>query len=177
VYARDARAATSLTEGRPECRGPGGSIERTGNALTHRIDNARSGTGGQLADLVGDPNLPDDRSTAERIAQWFNTAAFQPNALGTFGNSGRNGYRGPRYQALDLGLHKTFNSKGRTKIQLRVEAFNALNNVNFELPTSSQNSGTSGRSSRRAIRGSCSWHRARRSESSTSNSQFQLPKS
>jgi hypothetical protein len=114
-------------------------------SVTSGVDNARSGTGGQLADLIGDPNLPDNRSTAEQIAQWFNTAAFQPNALGTFGNSGRNAFRGPSYRALDLGLHKTFNAKGRTKIQVRVEAFNVLNNVNFDLPTSSQNSGNFGK--------------------------------
>jgi hypothetical protein len=114
-------------------------------SVTSGVDNARSGTGGQLADVIGDPNLPDGRSTAEQIAQWFNTAAFQPNALGTFGNSGRNALRGPGYHALDLGLQKTFNAKGRTRVQFRVEAFNALNHVNFDLPTSSQNSGNFGK--------------------------------
>ena len=109
------------------------------------VDNARSGTGGQLADRVGDPGLPDNRPTAERVARWFNTAAFQPNALGTFGNSGRNSVRGPGSRALDLGLHKTFNARGRTKVQVRVEAFNALNTVNFDLPNGSQNSGNFGK--------------------------------
>ena len=114
-------------------------------SVTSGVDNARSGTGGQLADLVGDPALPADRPTAERIARWFNTAAFAPNALGTFGNTGRNALRGPRYRALDLGLHKTFNDQGRTKVQVRVEAFNVLNNVNFDLPNGSQNSGNFGK--------------------------------
>jgi hypothetical protein len=114
-------------------------------SVTSGVDNARSGTGGQLADLVGDPDLSGDRTTAEKISAWFNTAAFAPNALGTFGNSGRNAFRGPGARSLDLGLHKTFNSQGRTKVQVRVEAFNALNHTNFNLPNSSQNSGNFGK--------------------------------
>ncbi len=108
-------------------------------------DNARSGTGGQLADRVADPNLSGSRSRTEKVAQWFNTAAFTPNALGTFGNSGRNSMRGPGYRSLDFGLHKTFNAQGRVKAQVRVEAFNALNNVNLNLPNSSRNSGNFGK--------------------------------
>jgi hypothetical protein len=114
-------------------------------SVTSGADNARSGTGGQLADRVGDPNLPDGRSRAEKIAEWFNKAAFVPNALGTFGNSGRNALRGPGYRSLDLGLHKTFDTPGRARVQVRIEAFNALNNVNLDLPNSSQNSGNFGK--------------------------------
>jgi hypothetical protein len=114
-------------------------------SVTSGVDNARSGTGGQLADLVADASLPGDRTTADAINQWFNISAFVPNALGTFGNSGRNAFRGPGYQSLDLGLHKTFNAQGRAKVQLRIEAFNLLNDANFDLPTSSQNSGNFGK--------------------------------
>jgi hypothetical protein len=34
-----------------------------------------------------DPILPDDQQS---IARWFNTDAYTLNALGTFGNAGRN---------------------------------------------------------------------------------------
>lgn len=108
-------------------------------------DNARSGTGGQLAERTADPILSGSRSRTEKVAQWFNTAAFTPNALGTFGNSGRNSMRGPGHRSLDFGLHKTFNAQGRVKAQVRVEAFNALNNVNLNLPNSSRNSGNFGK--------------------------------
>jgi hypothetical protein len=113
--------------------------------MSSGVDNARTGTGGQRADLAGDPHLPDGRSTAEQIALWFNTAAFGPNAVGTFGNTGRNAFRGPGYRALDLGLHKTFDGRGTTRIQVRIEAFNVLNHVNFDLPNSSQNSANFGK--------------------------------
>jgi outer membrane receptor protein involved in Fe transport len=114
-------------------------------SVSSGVDNARSGTGGQLADLVGDPSLPADRPTAERIRQWFNTAAYVPNALGTFGNSGRNSLYGPGYAALDLGLHKTFNLGDRARLQFRAEAFNALNRANFNLPDGNRSSANFGR--------------------------------
>ena len=62
-----------------------------------------------------------------------------------FGTSRRNAFRGPGYQSLDLGLHKMFNAQGRAKVQVRIEAFNLLNNANFDLPTSSQNSANFGK--------------------------------
>jgi hypothetical protein len=116
-----------------------------GFTVASGVDNARSGTGGQRADIVGDPSLPSGRSRAEQIQQWFNTAAYTANALGTFGTSGRNLLRGPGSKTLDLGLHKTFAVAGTTKLQLRAEAFNALNTVRLGAPNTSQNSPNFGR--------------------------------
>ena len=73
------------------------------------------------------------------VNEWFDTSVFSPNALGTFGNSGRNSVRGPRYAAVDLGLQKTFPIAGSVQTQLRIEAFNVLNNVNLGLPVSAVN--------------------------------------
>lgn len=109
------------------------------------VDNARTGTGGQFADQIGDPALSSGRPTAERIAQWFNTSAFTVNALGTFGNAGRNSLRGPDYQTLDLGLMKSFNFGPRVRTQFRLEAFNALNRTNFNVPDGNRTSGNFGR--------------------------------
>jgi hypothetical protein len=109
------------------------------------VDNARSGTGNQRADLNGDPVLSSDRPTSEKILQWFNTSVYTANALGTFGNSGRNTLRGPGSRNVDLGLHKTFATGGGTRVQVRIEAFNAFNWVNLNPPNTSQNSGNFGR--------------------------------
>lgn len=114
-------------------------------SVTSGVDNARSGTGGQLADLVGDPNLPDNRTRGERVARWFNTSAYITNALGTFGNSGRNTLVGPGFASLNLGLHKNFSLRENVRLQLRAEAFNALNNVNLNLPNTTVTSSTFGR--------------------------------
>jgi hypothetical protein len=73
------------------------------------------------ADIVGDIH-----AGGGTVDEWFNTAAFAQPAFGEFGNSGRSILRGPGINNVDLGLFKNF-SFGPTTLQLRVEAFNALN--------------------------------------------------
>lgn len=109
------------------------------------VDNARSGTGGQLADINGDGTLPSNRSRGEKILKWFNTGAHTTNALGTFGNSGRNTLTGPGFSSLNIGLHKNFALWESVKLQLRGEAFNVLNNVNLNLPDVTVTSSNFGR--------------------------------
>jgi hypothetical protein len=116
-----------------------------GLSVTSGVDNARSGTGGQRADVSGDPDLPDDRTNEEKILSWFDTSVYSPNALGTFGNSGRNSLRGPGSKNVDLGLHKTFNTGGSTRLQLRIEAFNAFNWTNLNNPNTARNNANFGR--------------------------------
>jgi hypothetical protein len=108
--------------------------------VTSGVDNARTGTGGQRADLSGDPYLSGDRSRADVIQQYMNKAAFAPNPLGTFGNQGRNMFTAPGYADVDLGLHKTFRVTEQLRTQFRFESFNSFNRVNLGLPNSSQNS-------------------------------------
>jgi len=116
-----------------------------GFTVTSGVDNARTGTGGQRADISGNPDLPSDRSTADQVLRWFDTSVYSPNALGTFGNSKRNNLRGPGTKNVDLGLHKTFSAGGSIKLQVRIEAFNAFNWLNLGTPNTSQNSGNFGR--------------------------------
>jgi hypothetical protein len=115
-----------------------------GFTVTSAVDNARTGTGGQRADISGDPNLPSDRPTSEKALRWFDTLVYSPNAVGTFGNSGRNTLRGPGTKNVDLGFHKTF-AAGHTKLQVRIEAFNAFNWVNLGTPNTTQTSPNFGR--------------------------------
>ena len=46
---------------------------------------------------------------------------------------------------MDIGLHKTFVAGHNTRLQLRIEAFNAFNWVNLFNPTSNTNSANFGR--------------------------------
>jgi hypothetical protein len=78
--------------------------------------------GTNRADIVGDIH-----SGGGEITEWFNTAAFAQPALGSFGNSGRSILRGPGINNLDLGFFKNFFLPKDAVLQLRVEAFNALN--------------------------------------------------
>ncbi len=85
--------------------------------------------------IVGDPTTTAE-TKQDRIARWFNTAAFQPPALFQIGNAGRTipNLRGPNHVNLDLALHKNFQFTERIRTQLRLEAFNSLNRANFGLP-------------------------------------------
>ncbi len=107
--------------------------------VTSGVDNARTGTGNQRADLIGDPNLGGDRSRGDQIAQYLNKAAFAPNALGTYGNLGRNTFRGPGYASWDFGLFKRFALRENIGLTYRFEAFNAFNRPNLNLPNTTQN--------------------------------------
>ena len=79
------------------------------------------------------------------VAQYFDTSKFVANAIGTFGNSGKNMIRGPRYFNTDLVLLKTTNVTSTVGLQFRAEFFNIFNNVNFNAPTSTVSSPQFGR--------------------------------
>ena len=106
------------------------------------VDNARTGTGSQRADLIGDPYLSGERTRAQVIAEWLNKAAFRSGGavLGTFGNLGRNRLRGPGYASVDFGLFKRFMIRENIGAIFRFEAFNAFNRVNLQGPATAQNS-------------------------------------
>ena len=98
-------------------------------------DNSFSGVGADRADYIGgNATLPTGRSHGQLIAEYFNVAAFVPNAVGTFGNSGKNVLRGPRFFNTDLSLIKDFRITERAAVQFRSEFFNVFNNVNFNQP-------------------------------------------
>jgi hypothetical protein len=65
---------------------------------------------------------------------YFNQAAFNNNAPGTFGSSGRNLMFGPRQFNADAGITKNWTLAERTNLQFRWEAFNATNHPNFANP-------------------------------------------
>lgn len=104
-------------------------------------DRSLSGVGLDRADLIGNPFLAS-RPTVQTISQYFNTAAFGPNALGTFGSSPRNLLRNPVYFNLDMGLQRNFPIKERMRFQFRAEAFNLPNNVHFNQPGNNVSSAT-----------------------------------
>lgn len=122
---------------------------QTGAPLTINtgFDNSFSGIGNDRVDVIGDPNLPGGRLRGARISQWFNRAAFTPNAPGTFGTLGRNTQVGPGYADLDLSLFKGFPMpySDRHKVEFRAEFFNSLNRVNLGNPNTSYNSTIFGR--------------------------------
>jgi outer membrane receptor protein involved in Fe transport len=101
-------------------------------------DNSFSAIGADRADLtvpsVKNALLSTGRPHAQLTQEWFDTSAFAANAIGTFGDTGKNILRGPRYFDTDLALLKNTNVTERVSLQFRAEFYNALNNVNFGMP-------------------------------------------
>jgi Carboxypeptidase regulatory-like domain len=108
------------------------------------VDNSLSGVGSDRADYLGGRATMSNQSHAGLIQEAFNVAAFAPNAIGTFGNSGKNILRGPRFFDTDLGLLKNFAIVERSTLQFRAEFFNAFNNVNFNNPQNYLGSSSTG---------------------------------
>src|SRR5262249_26857566 len=105
-----------------------------------------SGVGRDRADYLGGiATLDTSRPHGQLIAQFFNTSAFGPNAIGTFGNSGKNILRGPRFFNTDFGATKRTSIAEGITLDFRAEFFNFFNNVNFVSPNSNQSSGQFGR--------------------------------
>ncbi len=73
-------------------------------------------------------------STAQRVAHFFNAAAFSAPAYGTVGNLGRDTLTGPGYADWDLSLLKTTPLTERVRVQFRAEFFNVLNHTNLQTP-------------------------------------------
>ena len=62
-----------------------------------------------------------------------------------YGNAARNSLRSMTFNQLDIGLHKTFRLWSETsQFDLRGEAFNIFNHVNYQAPNSNRSSGSYG---------------------------------
>jgi hypothetical protein len=92
---------------------------------------------------LGDPSQQD------WLTGVMTAADFTNPPQGQFADQPRNAFRGPGYKNVDLSLFKNF-SIGRfngrpSTVQVRIEAFNAFNWVNFFNPVSNTNSANFGR--------------------------------
>jgi hypothetical protein len=113
-------------------------VLETGRPFTVSVgttDNSASLSGNNFKwypNLVGDPSVANPS-----VAQWFNPAAFQVPASGTFGNSGRNTLRGPGIEDVDFSLGKNFRiplPRETGNLQIRFDALNVLNHPNYDIP-------------------------------------------
>jgi hypothetical protein len=83
--------------------------------------------------LSGDVYAPEGEQNRNN---WFNKAnvTVPTDSSQPFGNAPRNVARGPALYVLDMGLHKGFGLFGRSRLELRIEAFNVLNKTNLGAP-------------------------------------------
>jgi hypothetical protein len=108
-----------------------------------------SGSDNSLIDVNNDrPNVVNKgqiyshakmKSGPSSNAQYLNplsVGAFTQNPSGTFGNSGRYAYRGPKFLQVDSALTRNFPLHEKIAMNLRFEAFNLLNHPDFAAPGS-----------------------------------------
>ena len=118
---------------------------RSGNPLTVFVQTNRSrsqwnpsrgpGIGQDRPDYA--PGFGPENAVLGRPEQWFDPNAFALQPAGTFGNTGRGDFTGPDLRTLDLALTKVAKWGGlgaNGRLELRIEAFNVLNRVNFGTP-------------------------------------------
>jgi hypothetical protein len=90
---------------------------------------------GDRADVVpGQAPDPHSGSKQHWLQNYINPAAFQENAPGTFGDSGRNIFTAPRVVTADMSFDKTWEVRERYALQFRWEMFNAFNHTTFGEP-------------------------------------------
>jgi hypothetical protein len=115
----------------------------SGVPITPFVNGASPSGSGESANdrpnLVGDPNNGPKRWDA-----WFNTAAFAPAPLGSFGNAGRNTIIGPRANSANFSVLKSTHIRERVNLQFRAEFFNLFNHPNLALPNVTVNSSAFG---------------------------------
>lgn len=115
-------------------------------------DYNRDGGGGAVGGGFYDrPNAPITNINTNFSRQNFLNGLFPASAFpvptpGTNGNLGRNTFRGPGYTTLDISLGRQFSFGEKRKLMLKLEAFNALNNVNLYLPNADLSLSTFGKS-------------------------------
>lgn len=111
------------------------------NGLDANLDGS-SGT--DRAQLIGNPD-----AAQRNVNQWFNTAAFQQNAVVNGspidGNSRRNMFTGPAYKDVDLSLMRQFHVFREASVQFRCDATNVLNISSYNNPAATVGSATFGR--------------------------------
>ena len=103
-------------------------------SITVSGDVANTGNGGtyETANMIGDPNLSNPTRQ-----KWFNTSAFQIPAVYTFGSLGRDIFRSEPFWNIDASIFRQFPIFEKRMLEFRAEAFNIVNTVIYDIPSTS----------------------------------------
>jgi hypothetical protein len=126
---------------------------RSGSALTPSVNSDNALVGGIQRPFIEpgvDPYLDEpvwvpDASGFNTRLQWFNMDAFRFNSPGLWGNVPKGYLRGPGFWNVDLSFSRNINFTGGRRVELRVEAFNLFDHVNWANPNVQLGNATAGR--------------------------------
>lgn len=131
----------------------GSAILQSGSPL-NIVNNAAYPTGDFNADGSGG-DRPDAPTASVKQSGWsnneyltgiFRASDFPRPGAGMNGNLVRNAYRGPGYIDVSVSLSKKFRFNEKWAGEFRLDAFNALNRVNLENPSTDLSNPNFGRS-------------------------------
>ena len=107
------------------------------------ITNDFSGANNYRPNVTCDP-YADAASRANLV--WFNAACVSvpTDPSKPFGDAKRNTVRGPNFRQLDAALIKQVSLPRKTQLELRLEAFNVFNRVNYGPPSGNRSSAAFG---------------------------------
>jgi len=88
---------------------------------------------------------------AQFLTGIFTASQFPTPALGTDGTLGRNAFRSPGFERVDMALTKFIPIRERFKLRFRLEAFNAFNHTDLNAPSGNLSSASFGKSTGAAI--------------------------
>ena len=106
--------------------------------VTSGFDNSLTALGTDRPNFIGG-NIylhthPDNSVGGLTNPNSLDVSKFTENPLGTYGNSPRNGFVGPKFFNIDSSLSRSFPLHEALALTLRLEAFNVLNHPNFGNP-------------------------------------------
>lgn len=119
-------------------------------------DQSKTNLGGDRVDFIGTSDQyggypsPGDRTPctgSQKCVPWLNISVFGKPAVGTFGNVGKDAFRGPLHWNVDTALIKNFyplTSHENLSVQLRGDFFNVFNHPQFADPNATFSSGNFG---------------------------------
>jgi hypothetical protein len=118
---------------------------QTGDALTLTAGKDQSMTGighdhAQLTRTAAPYGAGACAAGNGKCVNYFNPTAFALPDLGTFGNTTKGEFTGPKYVDWDANLFRDFSLHEDVRLQFRAEYFNLLNHVNLSDPNTSQSS-------------------------------------
>jgi Carboxypeptidase regulatory-like domain len=105
------------------------------SSVTFTVPGGYIGWQGGRADVVPGASVYAGQEHSHDVingVQWFNTAAFAPPQPWQYGNSPRNMLFGPGLWNWDIGLRKSISVTKASKLQFRVDLFNAFNHANLD---------------------------------------------